>query len=91
MCRGQLGRRWLVLCAAQLAAGCDSATMQCVALPGEMQTCNMGDCAPGLWCNVATCERLKTMGSQCMRSSECQDNLFCISGSCQPLTYTFCP
>ena len=73
------------------SAACDQTNMQCVALPGEMQTCNMGNCAPGLWCNVATCERLKVMGSQCMRSDECQDNLLCISGTCQPLTYTFCP
>lgn len=65
----------------------------CTAYPGMGASCYQGICADGNYCDGAgTCAPEKTTGVACTASSECSsdDNLFCISGSCAPLTYNFC-
>ncbi|MEE2902114.1 MAG: hypothetical protein VYC39_07270 [Myxococcota bacterium] len=73
-------------CSSQMGPG------TCTGLPGMGAACYQGRCAEGNYCAGASCAPEKTAGVACAGSAECSsaDNLFCVSGSCGPLTYNFC-
>ena len=72
-------------------ARCDD-TMgdQCIAYPLAGEQCFQGLCGDDLFCDVANCAALKPMGAACQASAECDGNLRCVSGTCNPLAWTNC-
>ncbi len=68
----------------------DTMGEMCIAYPAAGQPCAMGLCAENLFCDVSTCTAMKTQGAACQSSSECDGNLRCVSGTCNPLAWTSC-
>lgn len=74
---------------------CDTATSQCVALPGAGGMCNDSvSCVRGFFCQPngpgamqGTCNAELGPGSMCQASAQCAGNDYCIGGSCGPLAF----
>ncbi|MCA9687265.1 MAG: hypothetical protein KC457_34210, partial [Myxococcales bacterium] len=64
---------------------CDPETAKCVGAPGEGETCELGICAPGYYCDGGldfTCQPRQDIGEGCGADVVCPVDASCINNEC---------
>ena len=69
---------------------CNTGTNMCVAYPAAGQPCLNSSCADTAYCDGTFCQAKSAQGGMCTGSVQCQTDLFCVSGTCQNLSWNQC-